>query len=205
LRKPSIAIVDYGVGNLMSIRMGVERAGGLPTTTKSLEEALEADGLILPGVGAFKPAMNFLQPHRERLLQALREGKPLLGICLGMQLLFEESLEKGLTRGLGLLKGKVVELPGGVKKPHMGWNTVKIVKENPLLEGVKNNEYFYFVHSYVVEAEGEAVLATTTYGVEFPAVVGFNRTFGTQFHPEKSGPAGLRILKNFVWRVVVEG
>ena len=205
MRKPSIAIVDYGVGNLMSIRIGVERAGGLPTITGSLEEALEADGLILPGVGAFKPAMSFLQPHRERLLQALREGKPLLGICLGMQLLFEESLEKGLTRGLGLLKGKVVELPSGVKKPHMGWNTVKIVRGNPLLEGVKSNEYFYFVHSYVAEAEGEAVLATTIYGVEFPAVVGLDRTFGTQFHPEKSGPAGLRILKNFVWRVVVEG
>jgi len=205
LEKPKIAIVDYGVGNLMSIKMGIERAGGNSVITSSLNEALEADAIVLPGVGAFKPAMSFLQPYKDKLLNALKEGKPLLGICLGMQLLFEESLEKGLTPGLKFFKGKVVELPKGVKKPHMGWNSIKIVREAPLLEGVKTGEYFYFVHSYVAETPEEYSLATTDYGIEFPAVVGAGKVYGTQFHPEKSGLQGLKILKNFVWRVVVEG
>lgn len=205
MEKPKIAIVDYGVGNLMSIRMGIKRAGGNSTITGSLKEALEADAIVLPGVGAFKPAMDFLQPHKDELLKSLSEGKPLLGICLGMQLLFKESLEKGLTSGLRLFQSRIVELPGRVKKPHMGWNSVKILRNNPLLEGVKSGEYFYFVHSYVAETLGDYTLATTNYGIEFPAVIGDGKIYGTQFHPEKSGPQGLKILKNFVWRIVVEG
>lgn len=199
--KPKIAIVDYGVGNLMSIRMGVERAGGHPIITRSMDEALEADALILPGVGAFKPAISFLQARRERLLKALRGGLPLLGICLGMQLLFQESVEGGLTQGLGIFPGRIVELPENVKKPHMGWNSIKILRETPILEGIRSGEYFYFVHSYVARELGGFTLATASYGVEFPAVVGEGNVYGTQFHPEKSGVQGLKILKNFVHNV----
>ncbi len=205
MKPPRVAIVDYGVGNLMSIRMGVERAGGLPKITANMDEALEADAIILPGVGAFKPAMRFLQPYRDRLIEALKGGKPLLGICLGMQLLFDESLEGGLTKGLGIFRGRVVPLPRGVRTPHMGWNSLKILRDNPLLEGVENGEYFYFVHSYYPDTVGNHILALTEYGVEFPAVVGEGKIYGTQFHPEKSGPQGLRILKNFVGRIAVEG
>ncbi|RLI28565.1 imidazole glycerol phosphate synthase subunit HisH [Candidatus Bathyarchaeota archaeon] len=205
MKPPKVAILDYGVGNLLSIKMGIQRGGGIPHITRDLKEALTLDALILPGVGAFKPAMSFLQPYKDKLLEALDEGKPLLGICLGMQLLFSESLEGGLTPGLNIFKGRIVPLPEGVKKPHMGWNSVKILRENPLLQGIPDGEYFYFVHSYYPETSGSHVLASTSYGVDFPCVVGEGKIFGTQFHPEKSGPQGLRILKNFIGRIVDEG
>lgn len=197
-RKPKIAIVDYGVGNLMSVRVGIDRAGGEPLVTGDIVEALDADGVVLPGVGAFKPAMQILEPYKDRILRAVRERKPFLGICLGMQLYFEESLEEGVTSGLGLIKGRIVPLPGNVKRPHMGWNSIRIVRESRLLSRVKDGEYFYFVHSYYADAPSKVTVAETEYGVCFPSVIEYENLYGTQFHPEKSGPQGLRILKNFV-------
>ena len=197
-REPKIAIIDYGVGNLMSVRVGISRAGGEPFITGDVKEALEADAVVLPGVGAFRPAMQILEPYRKEILEAVREGKPFLGICLGMQLYFEESLEKGMTSGLKLIRGRIIPLPENVKRPHIGWNSIKIVKESKLLSGVRNGEYFYFVHSYYADAPAEATVAETEYGVSFPSVIEYGSLYGTQFHPEKSGPQGLRILKNFV-------
>jgi glutamine amidotransferase len=163
--------------------------------------------VILPGVGAFAPAIERLEQLglSAVLKEIASQNKPLLGICLGMQLLFEEGHEGGLvSRGLGLLPGRVREMGPGIKLPHMGWNTIKIVRQDPLLRGIKDGQYFYFVHSYQAELGGnsslsqESLLARATYGQVFPAVVGRNSVWGTQFHPEKSSSQGLQILSNFV-------
>lgn len=198
MRRPRIGIIDYGVGNLMSASKALELAGATPIITGRVEEALSLDALFLPGVGAFHPAMQALNPHQDVLKKALGEGKPLFGVCLGMELLFAESLEGGLGRGLGLFGGLVEELPPTVKRPHMGWNTIQIQKPHPILEGVGDGSYFYFVHSYYAKTETSGVIATTDYGWRFPVVVAEGKVFGTQFHPEKSGRAGLRILRNFI-------
>jgi glutamine amidotransferase len=196
--KPKIAIVDYGVGNLMSIKVSVERANGIPIITSDLQEALKADAIVFPGVGAFRPAMNVLEPYKNEILKAIGEGKPFLGICLGMQLYFEESLERGVTRGLGLIKGRVVSLPENVKRPHMGWNNIQIIRQGKLLQQIRDGEYFYFVHSYYAEAPANVVTAETIYGGKIPAVIEVGNLYGTQFHPEKSGVQGLKVLKNFI-------
>jgi len=193
-----IAIIDYGMGNLRSVYRALEYAKAKPVITSSVEEIEASDALILPGVGAFEDAMANLLPLREVIIKSAQE-KPLLGICLGLQLFFTESEESELgEKGLDLIKGKVIRLPENVKIPHMGWNGIEIKKESRLLDGIKNGEYFYFVHSYYAVPEEDVVVATTGYSVEVPAVVEKGSVFATQFHPEKSGKAGLRIIKNFV-------
>lgn len=197
--KPKIGIVNYGVGNLRSVKKGLEEAGALPFITDDIPAAFSADAVVLPGVGAFKSAMEAMAPWLDVVKKRVLSGIPLLGICLGMQLLFSKSGEGGSTAGLNLIPGEVVRLPGTVKTPQMGWNTIKICKESPLTRGLASNVYVYFAHSYyAVPFNFEVVSAVTEYGIEFPCIISSNHIFGTQFHPEKSGRAGLIILKNFV-------
>jgi glutamine amidotransferase len=200
-----IVIVDYGLGNLRSATRGLERAGAKVTVESDPSLFDMADGLVLPGVGAFKSGMRNVQAQKKALLQAVGEGKPLLGICLGMQMLLtasdEGENEGKALEGLNLLHGHVKRFSFDttsekLKVPHMGWNRLKVVKENALVKGT-DGAYAYFVHSYFVKP-GDHTVATARYGIEFAAVVGCENIFGTQFHPEKSSTAGLRILKNFV-------
>ncbi|MBO1513965.1 imidazole glycerol phosphate synthase subunit HisH [Metabacillus bambusae] len=205
-----IAIIDYGMGNLYSVSKALERMN--VDYIVSHEEAVleKADGYILPGVGAFKDAMAILTEAglTSFIQKIVAEDKPLLGICLGMQLLFDESEENGLTKGLSLLPGKVVKIPdtiegNSLKVPHMGWNDLNIRNQSPLLQGIDSG-YAYFVHSYYIDTEqGDTLLATADYGVDVPAVVGKGNVYGTQFHPEKSSELGLAILKNYI--KIVEG
>ncbi|KAB7704176.1 imidazole glycerol phosphate synthase subunit HisH [Bacillus aerolatus] len=198
-----IGIVDYGMGNLFSVSKALERIGIPYVISESPEELSQTKGLILPGVGSFKDAMALLKEKKldEFLYDYVDSGRPLLGICLGMQLLFQESEENGLTEGLSLLKGRVKRIPadGGdkVKVPHMGWNNLAFHQESPVLYGTEEG-FVYFVHSYyVAEMDKEALLASTVYSVEIPAVVGRGNIFGMQFHPEKSGRVGMQLLTNF--------
>jgi len=194
-----IAIVDYGVGNLHSIQRGLELAGAQTKITHEPAEIAAADAIVLPGVGAFKSAMQELGANFDVIRQAISADRPLLGICLGMQLLLTWSEEGGHAEGLGLIPGKVVKLPRIQKVPHMGWNSLKIEREHPFLAGIQSGTHVYFVHSYFARPEDEAaVLATTTYGIEFPSVVARGPVIGTQFHPEKSSRGGLQMLRNFV-------
>jgi glutamine amidotransferase len=192
-----IGIVDYGVGNLRSVQKGLSLKG-VDAVVTSDEEALRGcDAYVLPGVGAFRDAMDRLSPLKDLLLDSL-DDKPVLGICLGMQLFFEESEEGGLHEGLGIMGGRVIRLPDTVKVPQMGWNRVEILKESRLMRGIDSGEYFYFVHSYYAVPEEDVTVATTHYGAEIPAVVEKGNALATQFHPEKSGESGLKILENFV-------
>lgn len=194
----TIAIFDYGVGNMHSIRRGIEIAGAAARVTTDPKELKEADAIVLPGVGAFRAAMDLLEETSDLLRDEVRGGKPLLGVCLGMQLLFRWS-EEGDCKGLGLIDGDVVRLKSNVKVPHMGWNSLDIKREHWFLEGVPPGSYVYFVHSYLVKPNDPSIiLSTTDYGGEFPSVVASGSILGTQFHPEKSGDTGLRILSNFV-------
>jgi glutamine amidotransferase len=195
-----IAIIDYGLGNLRSIRKGLEKAGAEAYITHQEEDIRKADALVLPGVGAFKEAIKNLKPLSQVVCEQIELGKPLLGVCLGLQLLFTVSTEGGLHRGLDIFRGKVVKLPSNVRVPHMGWNTLKIVKsENPIVEGLPNNSYAYFVHSYYGDAEEKNdIITETTYGIDFPSILSKGNVFATQFHPERSATTGLQILKNFV-------
>ncbi|APH03649.1 imidazole glycerol phosphate synthase subunit HisH [Bacillus weihaiensis] len=207
-----IAIIDYGMGNLYSVSKALERMNVAYILSSNEAELEKADGYILPGVGSFKDAMTILNETglTSFIHKIVVEGKPLLGICLGMQLLFEESDENGFSIGLGLLPGKVIKLPEGtreapLKVPHMGWNSLLIKNESPLLADL-SGEHAYFVHSYYVKTDEEdTLLATADYGVEVPAVVGRGHVFGTQFHPEKSSDLGLSILKNYIKFVEGEG
>ncbi|MDQ0161982.1 imidazole glycerol phosphate synthase subunit HisH [Aeribacillus alveayuensis] len=196
-----IAIVDYGMGNLYSVSKALERLGSDYFLSSRTDELKQADGFILPGVGSFKDAMQLLSEMGldNFLIQETKNGKPLLGICLGMQLLFEESEENGLTKGLGLLSGKIKKIPSEqLKVPHMGWNKLTFHAEHDLLKGLKE-DFVYFVHSYyAVTDQEEIVLASAEYGVKVPAVVGKHHILGTQFHPEKSGKLGMAILQNFL-------
>ncbi|RLF20976.1 MAG: imidazole glycerol phosphate synthase subunit HisH [Thermoprotei archaeon] len=195
-----VAIVNYGVGNLKSVKRAIERAGARPIITLSADDVAKAGAIILPGVGSFKSAMEGLQPLMSTLREAISRGKPVLGICLGLQLFFEWSEEGGGVGGLGLMKGVVDRLPSSVKVPHMGWNTISIESQNPLVEGVPDGSYVYFVHSYKANPEDPGnIVATTVYGVKFPSIVWRKPLiFGTQFHPEKSGGVGFTMIKNFV-------
>jgi glutamine amidotransferase len=198
-----IAIIDYGAGNLRSVRNALNYLGADVVTAGSPDELAGAEKIVLPGVGAFGAGMAAL---RERgfegpLKEAVEAGTPLLGICLGLQYLFESSDEMGQHSGLGLLRGQVTRLPeeDGLKIPHIGWNSLTIQRESPLLAGIPDQAYAYFVHSYAVVADDPAdVLATTDYGGPFVSVVGRGNVFGIQCHPEKSQGVGLRILKNFL-------
>ncbi len=195
-----IGIVDYGRGNLRSVEKGLEKVGFTSEILTDPAELAVVQGVILPGVGAFADAMDALRRGGwiDPLLSYARSDKPFLGICLGMQVLFDIGEEHGEHQGLGLIPGRVVRFPAGLKVPQMGWNNVQIVREDPLLEGIPDNTYFYFVHSYyAVPDDEEVVIGFSEYGVRFPALVGQGQIWGAQFHPEKSSFWGLAVLKNF--------
>ena len=197
---PALAILDYGMGNLRSVEKALERIGAEPRITSDADRIAQADGLILPGVGAFPRAMARIREiGLDRAIgDAVARGVPLLGICLGLQLLFESSTEQGGADGLGLLEGKVVEVPaGGRKVPHIGWAPVHWEAASPLIEGLRPGEPFYFVHSFVADPSPDELIGTTGYGGRFACVAGRGSVFGVQFHPEKSSRAGLRLLENF--------
>ena len=190
-------IFDYGVGNLLSLKTGLEKAGLDASIGTSAKELAKADAIALPGVGAFTPAAAKLNSVKETLVNKIQSGTPILGICLGLQLFFEKS-EEGPGNGLSLFKGKNVCLPNTVKVPHMGWNTLNIVKQNELFEGIAEGSFVYFVHSlYPVPVDKKIVCTQTEYGTTFTSAVVRKNIYGTQFHPEKSGDLGLKILKNF--------
>jgi glutamine amidotransferase len=197
------AIIDYGLGNLRSVIRGLEKAGARAFITSDLAEIASADSLVLPGVGAFHEGMDQLGPLQSTVIEAARQV-PLLGICLGMQMLLETSEEHGIHRGLGLIPGSVKRFPkeSGQKVPHMGWNSLQIEKtDNPLFAGFSPDEYMYFVHSYYADTLPEYTLTTTEYICPFASSVCNGNVFGVQFHPEKSGAAGLRLLANFIGMV----
>ena len=204
-----IAVIDYGMGNLRSVQKALEFVGAKVIVTRDPDLILNADSVVLPGVGAFKDCMANL--NKLKLVDPIRKfvdsGKPFLGICLGLQVLFEESAEYGPVAGLGILPGKVVKFPGGssetkngrpIKIPHMGWNKVEIKKKDPLFDKVDAAPYFYFVHSYYVVPEDQNMIATVTnYGVEFVSGIQHKNIYALQFHPEKSQALGLSILERF--------
>lgn len=198
-----IAIVDYGVGNLFSLKSSFAMIGVDAQVSADAEVIANADNILLPGVGAFEDAARKLRESGlgEVVVKAAGKGTPLLGICLGMQLLFEKSYEFGEHDGLGLLKGKVVDMtdviPAGLKVPQIGWNALHIHKEHPLLKNTKEGEFVYFVHSFYAADCDESLLATCEYGAELTAAVAKDNVMGCQFHPEKSGEVGLRILRAF--------
>lgn len=203
-----IVIVDYGMGNLHSVEKGFERFGFDVKVTDDLTEIKHADKLVLPGVGAFQDAIDGLRQRKliEPIVNWIHTGKPFLGICLGLQLLFSKSYEDGEHEGLGIIPGKVVrfdfshdERNAELKIPHMGWNQISFrKKDNPLLKDVADNAYMYFVHSYYVCPEDKGVIATETeYGIRFASMIWHKNIFATQFHPEKSQQNGLTMLKNF--------
>jgi len=201
------AVVDYGAGNLHSIQRALERQGLEVRLIDSPAALEDVDALVVPGDGAFAPAMARLraQGFPARIRSFVDSGRPFLGICLGMQLLFEESAEDGRHEGLGLLPGRVVRLPATVKIPQMGWNSLKLLRPSPLLDGCSTGQYVYFIHSYhAVPADPALIAATTEYGGPVAAVVGRGNVWATQFHPEKSGGVGTGMLADFVrWAVGV--
>ena len=197
------AIIDYDAGNLGSVEKALHYLGDNPVITRDREEILKADRVILPGVGAFGDAMRLLNQYGlpDTIRQAVSQGTPFLGICLGQQLLFEESAESPGVKGLSILPGKILRIPAapGLKIPHMGWNSLDIAPGARLFQGIPQGAYVYFVHSYYLEAKDEAVVAARTeYGVTIHAAVERGNAFACQFHPEKSGSTGLAILKNFL-------
>jgi glutamine amidotransferase len=194
---PEAAIIDYGVGNLLSLKCALEKVGLNTTIGLSKRQTKKADAIALPGVGNFSAAAAKLDTVKEELGDAVKSGTPVFGICLGMQLFFPES-EEGPGNGLAFFEGKNVRLPNSVKVPQMGWNTLRIVKQNEILDGVDDEAYVYFVHSlYPVPVDKEIVCAQTDYGTTFTSIIAAKNVYGTQFHPEKSGDIGLRILRNF--------
>ena len=198
----TVHIIDYGMGNLRSVQKAFEKIGAEAIICRTPAEAAAADQLVLPGVGAFRDAIAELQRHD--FVSVIRDhiaaDRPFLGICLGLQLLFDVSYEDGEYCGLGILAGEVVRFPSqpGLKIPHMGWNTLNVLSPNPLFEGAPAHPSVYFVHSYFVKPRDPEVIATTTgHGVEFTSMVARRNLFATQFHPEKSQQQGLNLLKNF--------
>jgi glutamine amidotransferase len=199
---PKIVIVDYGMGNLRNVQKGFEQIGFETKVTRNKKEIERASAIVLPGVGAFRDCMENLERFGliEPLLRSVEKGKPYLGICLGLQILFSESEEFGSQKGLNLIKGKVVKFRPDPehKVPHMGWNTIEKERENSFLQGIESGDFFYFVHSYyVIPEEVEWIATFTTYGKPFVSSIWKENLFATQFHPEKSQEKGLRILENF--------
>lgn len=198
-----VAIVDYGVGNLFSLCSSFAAIGEEAVVTRDQAVIASASHILLPGVGAFRDAREKLRQSglEKTLLEQAHSGKPLLGVCLGMQLLFEESMEFGRHRGLSLIRGRVIgmqgTLPSELLIPHIGWNALKKCASHPLLDGIEDGDCVYFVHSFYASDCEQALLATAEYGLDLPAAVACGNVCGCQFHPEKSGEVGLRILKNF--------
>ncbi len=195
-----IAIIDYGVGNLKSVSKALEKLGFEIIITNDLEEIKDSKAIILPGVGAFKDAMEQLRKHNlvDCIRDCAKSGKPILGICLGMQMLFDKSFEDGQWEGLGLLKGEIVPLDNGLKIPHMGWNQLIPGTPDAIGQGLDVESYVYFVHSYYLKPQNpEDVVFWTEYGIKVPAVVRKDNILGMQFHPEKSGKTGMKLLENF--------
>lgn len=199
-----IAIIDYGAGNIQSVIKAMNYIGAECLVTDNREEILSCEGAVLPGVGSFEDAMNCMRNtgSDKAVYDFVKTGKPFLGICLGLQLLFESSEESPGVEGLGLLNGKVLRIPddeGKLKIPHMGWNSLDIKKHDGLFKGIEGNPYVYFVHSYYLHAEDRDVVSSNTqYGTLIDASVSSGNIYATQFHPEKSGEVGLSILRNFV-------
>ena len=198
-----IAIIDYDAGNLRSVEEALEALGSRAIITRNRDEILGADRVILPGVGAFGDAMEKLHQYElvDTIRQAAASGKPFLGICLGLQLLFESSEESPGVEGLSVLPGKILRIPDhpGLKIPHMGWNSLSVTPGARLFRGIENGAYVYFVHSYYCKAGDESIVAATTeYSTHIHAAVERGNVFACQFHPEKSGSVGLQILKNFI-------
>ena len=198
-----IAIIDYDAGNLRSVEKALEVLGSRAVITRNRDEILGADRVILPGVGAFGDAMEKLHQYElvDTIRQAAASGKPFLGICLGLQLLFESSEESPGVEGLSVLPGKILRIPDypGLKIPHMGWNSLSVTPGARLFRGIENGAYVYFVHSYYCKADDESIVAATTeYSTHIHAAVERGNVFACQFHPEKSGSVGLQILKNFI-------
>lgn len=198
-----IAMIDYDAGNIKSVEKALQKLGADVVITKDPQVMLNADKVILPGVGSFGDAMNNLKKYGldEVIHQVVDKGTPFLGICLGLQLLFERSDESPEATGLGILKGEILRIPDaeGLKIPHMGWNSLHLQNNGRLFQGLKENDYVYFVHSYYLKAEDEEIVkATTNYSVDIHASVEKDNVFACQFHPEKSSDVGLQILKNFV-------
>ena len=195
-----IAIVDYGIGNLGSVTKGFRRAGAEVELTGDPALLRRADALVLPGDGAFGATMAEIDGRGlvPLLREAVAAGTPLLGICIGMQVLFEESEEHGRHQGLGLLPGRVRRFDDSLTVPHMGWNTLRARRAHPLLDGVADGSHVYFVHSYYCDAAEDVVIATSDYGQDFAAIVGRGPVLGLQFHPEKSQAVGQRLVANFV-------
>lgn len=197
-----IVIIDYGMGNLRNVQKGFERVGFEAKVTRNKREIESASALVLPGVGAFKDCMANLERFGliETLLRSIRKGKPYLGICLGLQILFSESEEFGFQKGLDVIKGRVVKFKPDQehKVPHIGWNAIEKKREVPFFQGIESGDFFYFVHSYyVIPEEPRWVSSVTDYGIPFASSIWKENLFATQFHPEKSQQKGLRILENF--------
>jgi glutamine amidotransferase len=195
-----IGIIDYDMGNLKSVSNALEFLGYDSFISSDTKELSKADKLILPGVGAFKDAIDLIKEKKidEFIREIHKKDVPLLGICLGMQLMFDSSTEFGYHKGLSILKGDIVKFDIDLKVPHMGWNKLEFKKETPLFNGLPEESYVYFVHSYHLQTEADIVLATTFYEKEIQVAAASGNTFALQFHPEKSGDVGLQILKNFV-------
>ena len=203
-----IAVIDYGVGNLFSLLSSLNYVGLDTKLTNNIEEIKNAKGIILPGVGAFRDAIGNLEKYglKEILINEAKNGKPFLGICLGMQMLFEKSYEYGEYEGLGLINGTVEEIKKYISKnsdlkiPHMGWNSLIIndsFKDDKILKDVNDNEYVYYVHSYFAKTDMKNIVAYSEYGTKIPGIVKNENVYGMQFHPEKSGDTGLKLLKNW--------
>ncbi|MFV1956144.1 MAG: imidazole glycerol phosphate synthase subunit HisH [bacterium] len=199
---PSVAVIDYGMGNLRSVQKGLEKVGCSVIVSSDPSVIASSDGIVLPGVGAFRDCMSNLTQAKlaDTVQDAVREGKPFLGICLGMQILMSISEEFGLHQGLDLVPGRVVKFPlnRDLKVPHMGWNKVYSAGPNPFMKGIPDGSFFYFVHSYYAEPESEDMVATwTDYGLRFCSSISTGNLFACQFHPEKSQRWGLKLLENF--------
>ena len=195
-----IAIVDNGMGNLKSVEKGFKKVGIDAVVTSNPKVVDGAEAVVLPGVGAFRDCIRNLTDLSltEAVITSINKGKPFLGICLGLQVLFSESEEFGTCKGLDIFRGKVVRFQEGLKVPHMGWNTVKIISRPPVLSDIEDNAFFYFVHSFYVVPEDKGIIATTTdYGTTFTSMVWKDNVFATQFHPEKSQDLGLKVLAGF--------
>ncbi len=195
----SVAIFDYGAGNIFSLKNSLEKLGATVDVITTFDNPNHYSGLLLPGVGNFDPAIKSIHEHSKiRFKDYVKDDTPVLGICLGMEMFFEKS-EEGHEKGLSVIDGEVIELPSSMKIPHMGWNNLEIKKPGKILEGIDDGSWVYFVHSFLVKpSSNDIITAESDYGIKVPAVVEKNNFFGTQFHPEKSGKIGSIMIQNFL-------